>query len=306
MSEKILTVGGARATRPVSDFLTVNDYQGPKAGTYYADLNVAATGGGSPDHPFATIAEAIAASNASIGLAGNRWWARRNRIFVCGDGISEDLTILPEKCDIIGCGSDVYPFPRVIGHHIIALAKVACRFINMGFQADAATPLFVIPAGSHGLQFLGGLMTPAVGGSTRAIQMTDTACVVVDGLKIQYNIGGGIFAEGMSILGTVGHEIEIKNSDIYATEGIHIAAGNGCTGSIIKKNNIYATALTVNDESLLFRVVDNQLVTAAVVNIAAGALGIVCNEHLASGNKLGGANTGACNADYPFVVALTS
>lgn len=303
--ERVVTVGGNKATRPISDFLLATEYQGPKAGTYYVDLNVAASGDGSPDHPYDTIAEAITTSNASIGSSTNRWWARRNRIYVCGDGIEEDLTVLPEKCDIIGCGSDLYPFPRVIGHHIIALAKVGCRFINMGFQADAATPLFVIPAGSHGLQFLGGHMTPALGGSTIAIQTTDTACVVVDGLKIQYNIGGGIFAEGLKILGTVGHEIEIKNSDIYATEGIHVAAGNGCTGSIIKNNNIYATALTINDESLLFRVVGNDLVSGATVALAGGAGGIVCNPLLASGNKLGGKDT-VTNADYPFVIQLTS
>jgi hypothetical protein len=95
MGERVVTLGASRATRPITDFLMVEDYQGPKAGTYYVDLNVAATGKGSPDHPFATIAEAITASNASIGLAANRWWARRNRIFVCGDGITENLTILP-------------------------------------------------------------------------------------------------------------------------------------------------------------------------------------------------------------------
>jgi hypothetical protein len=305
MGERVVTLGASRASRPITDFLMVEDYQGPKAGTYYVDLNVAATGGGSPDHPFATIAEAITASNASIGLAANRWWARRNRIFVCGDGISEDLTVLPEKCDIIGCGSDLYPFPRVIGHHIIAAAKVGFRSINMGWQNDAASDLFVIKAGSHGLQFIGGLMTPAVGGSTKALELTDSACVVIDGVRIQYNIGGGIFAEGITVEGTVGHEITIKGCDIYATEGIHVASGNGCTGSIIKDNDIYATALTINDESLLFRVTGNRLISAATVGLAAGAGGIVCNPLLASGNKIGGKDT-VTNADYPFVIALTS
>lgn len=303
--ERVLTVGGNQASRSISDFLQVTDYQGPKAGTYFVDLNVAATGGGSPDHPFATIAEAITASNASIGLAANRWWARRNRIFVCGDGISEDLTVLPEKCDIIGCGSDLYPFPRVTGHHIIALAKVGFRSINMGWQNDAASDLFVIPAGCHGLQFLGGLMTPAVGGSTKAIELTDSACILIEGVRIQYNIGGGIFAEGITVEGTIGHEITIKKCDIYATEGIHVAAANGTTGSIINDNDIYATALTINDESLLFRVTGNRLISAATVALAGGAGGIVCNPLLASGNKIGGKDT-VTNADYPFVISLTS
>jgi hypothetical protein len=304
MSERVVTVGGSQATRPLSDFGLVTDYQGPKAGTYYVDLNVAATGNGSPDHPFATIAEAITASNTSIGLTANRWWARRNRIYVCGDGISEDLTILPEKCDVIGCGSDLYPFPRVIGHHEIALAKVGCRFINMGFQCDDATLLFSLPISSHGFQILGGLMTPKSGGTGTAILTVDTACIVIDGVKIQPNGGGGVFAEGLSIDGTIGHEITIKNCDIYATEGIHVASGNATTGGIIDNNTIYATALTINDESSLFRVTRNQLITAANPTNA-GTGGIVANKLLAAGNKLTGSST-VQNADYPFVIAMAS
>ena len=105
MAEKVLTVGGARATKPIADFLMSNEYFGPKGGVYYVDGNVAATGNGSPDHPYATLAEAITASDASIGLAANRWWARRNRIYVCGDALSENLVKFPTKCDVIGCGS---------------------------------------------------------------------------------------------------------------------------------------------------------------------------------------------------------
>jgi hypothetical protein len=82
---------------------------------YFVDLNTsnATADGLSWDTAFDTIAEAITASNASITLTANRWWARRNRIFVLGDGIAESLTVLPEKCDVIGLGSDLYPFPRV-------------------------------------------------------------------------------------------------------------------------------------------------------------------------------------------------
>lgn len=75
MSERILSVGGPRASRPISDFLMVNDYEGPKAGKYYVDLNVAATGSGSPDHPFSTVAEAITAGNfiTGTGTAGETY-----------------------------------------------------------------------------------------------------------------------------------------------------------------------------------------------------------------------------------------
>jgi hypothetical protein len=53
MSERVLTVGGSKASKPISDFLMVNDYEGPKAGKYYVDLNVAAT------VPFAVITEPL-------------------------------------------------------------------------------------------------------------------------------------------------------------------------------------------------------------------------------------------------------
>ncbi len=125
------------------------------AAEYYVDLNILTSGDGlSWGSAFSTIAAAITASNASIGLLKNRWWARRNIINVVGDGITESLTILPEKCDIIGRGADLYAFPRITGNHVIAVAKVGCRFINMGFVSAANADLFDIPAGCFGLSFL--------------------------------------------------------------------------------------------------------------------------------------------------------
>ena len=148
------------------------------AADYFVDLNVSATGDGSMQSPFQTIAEAITASNTSIGLTANRWWARRNRIFVMGDGIEEDLTVLPEKCDIIGCGSDLVPYPRVIGAHTIAAAKVGCRFINVGFQATGTDDLFVIPAGCHGLQFLGGMRQAGIQKRWKSLTRPLSSCRV--------------------------------------------------------------------------------------------------------------------------------
>jgi len=301
MGERVLAVGGSRATIPFSDFLSSNEYFGPKAGTYYVDLNVAATGGGSPDHPFATVAEAITASNASIGLAANRWWARRNRIYVCGDGITESLTVLPEKCDIIGCGSDLYPFPRIIGRHTIALAKVGCRFINIGLQASSATDLMTLPAGCHGFQFLGGLCIPKSGGTTVGFGITDTACMKISGATFQ--IGGGamatIFGTAISLLGTIGHECEISHNKITATVGILTATALVALGSHMNNNFIHATGLTINDVAQDYYVYDNRLITDVDID-SDTTLGIVCKPELACGNIITGSGTAGTSDWYPW------
>jgi hypothetical protein len=302
MSERILSVGGNQASRPISDFLMVTDYQGPKAGKYYVDLNVAATGGGSPDHPFATIAEAIAASNTSIGLSANRWWARRNYIYVCGDGIEEDLTVLPEKCDIIGCGSDLVPYPRVIGAHTIALAKVGCRFINMGFQATGTDDLFVIPAACHGLQFLGGHMQPSLEGNTKALEITNSALVRIEGVEIYQNPGAygtGIFAVGIAIEGTASnHQTLIKGCYINAAEGIDVVASAPAYDSRIEECVIHSVDLTIDDNSDLFAVINNRLITDA--DTTTSTAGYDFNVKLASGNLLTGSQSGAGCDTVPF------
>ena len=301
MSERVLTVGGNQASKPISDFLMVNDYEGPKAGKYYVDLNVAATGSGSPDHPFATIAEAITASNASIGLAANRWWARRNKIFVCGDGIKEDLTVLPEKCDIIGCGSDLYPFPRVIGRHVIAKAAVGTRFINMGLQASSADDLLTLPAGCHGFQFLGGLCVPKSGGTTIGFKITDTACMKISGCSFQVSGGtmANIFGTAISLLGTVGHETEISYNKIIGTVGILTATTLVALGSHINNNFIHATGLTINDVAQDYYVYDNRLITDADIDNDITA-GIVCKPELACGNIITGSGTEGTSDWYPW------
>jgi len=305
MSELVLTVGGNKATRPISDFLMVNDYQGPKAGKYYVDLNVAATGTGSPDHPFSTIAEAITASNTSIGLSANRWWARRNYIYVCGDGIKESLTVLPEKCDIIGCGSDLVPYPRVIGHHTIALAKVGCRFINMGFTADGTGDLFVIPAGCHGLQFLGGHMQPSTAGNTKALEITNSALVRIEGVEIYQNPGAygtGIFGVGIAIEGTVSnHQTVIKDCYINATEGIDVVESAPAYDSRIEGCIIHAVLLTVDDNSDQFHVINNRLITDADID-SDPATGIDCKIEYAAGNIITGSGTAGQADTWPHTL----
>jgi len=312
MSERIVGVGGVQPTRPITDFMmswqVAGGYAGPPAASYYVDANVSATGAGSASNPFKTLTEAITASNASIGSDANRWWARRNQIFVCGDYcLNEDLTILPEKCDVIGVGYDIYPFPRIIGNHNIAATRPGlgkangCRFINMGFVDETGTTdVFATPASCHGLSFLGCSFFPKSGGSTaKALEITNSAGVrIIDCLfTLTAGAAANIFAEAISIEGTASiHDLEISGNRIYATQGIAIANGN-TYGSWITDNYIYASAITIKDSSAHCLIVNNRLISAANSTIT-GAGVITSADGMGAGNKL------TCgddhNAEYPL------
>lgn len=262
---------------------------------------------------FSQLTSAITASNASIVLNANRWWARRNRIFVCGDQEhTVNLTILPEKCDIIGVGFDLVPYPRINGTHIIAALATGkaygTRFLNLGFQNNSANETFKFLQDHIGIEFYNCDLWPRPAGSTIAISLTTSnrSFKFINSRIKQESSIGGLFAEGIVINGASQMDMTIAHSYIYATEGIHAHAGIAAYNGLIQNNIIRATALTVNDVSGNFAVISNKLMTAATVNVAAGALGIVCNKILALDNKITGNAAGAENADYPFVDPLTS
>lgn len=272
----------------------LNPYGGEN---YFVDGNVAATGDGlSWESPFLTLAEAITASNTSIALTANRWWARRNQIFVCGDQeIDEDLTILPEKCDVIGLGYDIYPYPRIIGNHTIAATRPTagsangCRFINCGFIDESGTAdLFAVPAGCHGLSFIGCHFLPKSGGSAgKALEITNCSGVRIVDSCIDVLAGSmtNIYAVGISIEGTSSiHDLVIENCHITATEGITIANGT-LMGSMIRNCVIRATGECIDDDSDDVQVVSNMLISDA--NATEAGAGVVdCNTALAVGNRV--------------------
>lgn len=236
---------------------------------------------------FQLLSSAIAASNTSIGLAANRWWARRNRIFVCGDGIVESLTVAPEKCDIIGVGTDLYAFPRVTGVHSFAADKPGTRWINMGFQGSGAGDLYkTTVGGNHGLSFLGCHFVPTNGGMTRCIEVLD-----VSGLRVMdctVTVGAGsmthIFGEAIGIDGLASiHDTIIKNNLLIGTKGIVVTEATAVAmGSLIEGNTIRATGKTIDDASGDFMVVNNRLITD--INTSTSTDGYTFNLQLACGN----------------------
>ncbi len=267
---------------------------------YFVDGNAANNQSGlSWDTPNQSLSEAIALSNTSIGLSSNRWWARRNRIFALGDGeLVENLTVFPEKCDIIGVGYDLLPFPRIVGNHVIAAATKGVRLINLGFYTSATSDLLVIPAGSHGFQMLYCFAHPGTT-STKALEITTCAHVRIIGNEI--TVGAGdmsvIFGVAISVEGTVIHDTIIEGNKITATAGIAIVeAAAAAFGSRIEGNTIRATALAIDDNSDDFQVVNNRWMTD--INTSTSTAGYDFNLQLAAGNIQMGA-TGLCDT-IPF------
>ena len=266
---------------------------------YFVDLNVSTSGSGlSWDSAMGTIAEAVTASNISIGLTANRWWARRNRIYVLGDGITEDLTVLPEKTDIIGLGTDLHSFPRVNGNHTIAALAVGVRFINMGFVAAGTGDLFVIPTACHGLQFISCRFEPQTT-STKALEITSSALVRIVDCDFGLNSGNmsNIFAMCVSMEGTTGHNFLIKGNRMTGTAGIQVATAYNGYGSVIDGNVIRATALAIDDDSDKVQVTNNRWMTD--IDTTTSSAGYDLNIQLAAGNIQNGV-TGLCDG-VPFV-----
>ena len=249
---------------------------------------------------FQLLSSAITASDASIKL--NRYWARRNRIFVVGDEVTEDITVLPEKTDIIGVGYDLFPFPRIFGNHAIVIAKKGVRLINLGFVTTATGDCVSIPAGSHGFQVLDCYFQPGTT-SAKALEITDCAHVRLIGNRI--TVGAGdmavIFGVGIDIAGVASiHDLVIQNNEITATVGIQVANGT-LMGSLISGNFIRAVGLTINDASSDVQVINNRLISDANDDgsgTGGGALAIKCQILLASGNMV--SSSDHRNAPFPI------
>lgn len=285
---------------------------------YFVDGNVKTSGDGkSWDTAFKTLSEAITASNISIALSSNRWWARRNRIFALGDQeLNEDLTILPEKCDVIGCGTDLFPFPRMIGNHTIAATRptagkaTGCRFINMGFIDKTGTgDVFAIPAGCYGISFIGCTFLAKGGGSAgKALEITDCGLVRIIDCKILLGNGimANIFATGISLEGTTFADFLIENCHITATVGIAVADAV-VFGSLIRNNVIRATSFCIDENSNDVQIVGNMMISDATddgTGTGGAALAVDCNVALAVGNRLTCGDP-HLNAPYPIEGTLS-
>ena len=79
----------------------------PTGTIFWVDGNATTAGNGKTFRgAFNTLSAAMAASHADIAVSSRRAWATRNTIFVIADSITEDLTAMAQKTDIIALGSN--------------------------------------------------------------------------------------------------------------------------------------------------------------------------------------------------------
>lgn len=295
-NRQVIAAGGSFVMEPGS-FIQYANPTG--AADYYVDGNVSTTGTGTIDSPFKTLAEAIAASDTSIGLSANRWWARRNRIFVMGDTLTEDLVKFPTKCDVIGLGSyDGNTKPGLYGHHAPVGEAYGTRFYNIHFKAKAhASPVVTLTNASSGIQFIGCTFDGTLGTMTSGILATASPFLEVVDCDFV-----GTFATSYITFGTgEAGRTRIRDNRMLGTAAKGIVVGAGMTSSwtsLIDNNIISAAGKPIDDAAGLFRVVNNRMITA--INIGTTTDGYTFTLGYSSGNILTGLNGVA--ATVPFAV----
>lgn len=263
------------------------------ANDYVVDGNVSTTGDGSIDYPMSSMEEAIYNSNASIKLAQNRWWARRNRIFVMGDTLTEDLTQLPTKCDVIGIGSyDGNTQPGLYGHHSSAAEAYGIRFYNVNFKAKAhASAIFTLAGASSnsGIEFHGCTADATLGTVTSFILATAMPflkvkdCVMRGAFATSYisfgaGEAGGAIIENNIMSGSLGKGIVLASTTITSW------------AAWMRDNDIQCAGQWVDDDADLLYITGNRAITA--IDCATYTAGFDANLLRMSNNFQTGSNAG--------------
>lgn len=242
---------------------------------YYVDNNSGADtqDGLSWSNAVLTITKALELSHLNIATSPN--YADRNKIFVRGDDFDEDWTDLAQKTDVVGVGSDDgNKGPRILGNHVIdAVASsynyMGCRFINMTFVNQTAADIFVVPTGHHGLEWIGcrfesnsSTLAPSALDITQCSDTRIVGCEFISSVNPMWSGGAIDFGAGLC------QNTDILYNFIDAAIGITIDSGATGLSSRIEGNTIYASTLTIDDNSDVFYVCNNSLISDTYGKVA--------------------------------------
>lgn len=268
---------------------------------YYVDGNAGndANDGLSWNTAVKTLSVAMALSHANIA-AGATGWASRNRIYVKADAITENLTALAQKTDVIGVGSmDWRHKALLIGNHVIAstVSYMGCRFLNMEFKGPAAGGDLFTMTSQHGIEFID---TDFLATSTTAATGALLPIACVD-FRVERCRFMGAYSDAVIEVGAGQADgLTLKDNFIQgANTGIEISGSATFVAGrygLIQSNTIATTGACIVDSEAKSYVVNNRLFTAAAKGSAmAGA--ITCNIAMAQDNRI--TTSDANNVVYP-------
>ena len=236
---------------------------------YYVDVNktTAGTGTGGWDNAFNTLSAALAASHANIAVSSRRAWATRNTIYVRADAITEDITALAQKTDIIGVGSDdAFEKALIIGTFIIpdTVSYPGCHFYNMKFYDDGAGGVLHDIDTQSGLEYYGCVFN-ANATDTIGLQVEECQNLKVIGCEFSdQGTNGGFTASAIKVVDDTDAVWNYRISDCYIrSDGIGIDWDEtGNEGSVANDNLFDTAGMWIDEEGDKLIVVNNIAITA--------------------------------------------
>jgi hypothetical protein len=250
-----------------------------------------------------TLTKAFALSNADIA-SNSSGWAAHNVIFIRGDEFVENLTTLPNKCDVISVGSyDAHPTGIRGIHPIGNTGYMNTRFINCYFDtAGAGGDMITLPATVSGLSFLNctfnGYGATCAGSAIVAsgtVHFTVKDCQFV----------GGFTDSVIELLTGTFNDLRIVSNFVAGHDvGIECAAATFdayCTG-LIADNYVVTHGVCIKDTSGLMAVINNRVITLGAHTDIAGTGMIVDGAGMSVGNM--GSASDIENVNIPVLGTL--
>jgi hypothetical protein len=234
------------------------------------------------DRPLKTLAKAIAVSHAN--MAQRSRWAKRNTIYAFGDTFTEDLTAVPQKTDIVGCGSyNGESKAGLMGAHTIATAAAfGCRIFNFKFINDGTDALWTITGGS--LDFIGNVFH-ASANCTHGLNWTSPNDVKIIGNEFLPDVDDDPFdTAAIAFAAGATYNCMIRDNVIHGDIGINIA-DDTYLHCHIDRNIVRSVTTCINDGANDWYITNNQCVTAAA-NTTGVTAAVIGNAALAANNVL--------------------
>lgn len=217
------------------------------------------------------LASALALSHADIAVSADRQWASRNRIYCKGDTLTEDLTALAQKTDIVGVGNN-NPYDKcgLLGNHDIlsTTSYPSCRFYNMQFYGDQADAVWDID-GQGGIEFHGCLFQ-ANGNATIGLKVSECSYLEVEGCEFGSADGIDFSAAAIQVENDTAEPQNTRiHHNIIKSDSIGIDWDEtNQTGCIIYDNIIRTAGMCIDDEGDDVWVINNHMMTLTYGKVA--------------------------------------